>query len=96
MTESSGGGAFDWVDYGPPYGERTSAPEWNTTAGGTVTRPPEIHPGYASLSLADSGVVVYDRTETDAWIQSSISVATGGDDACTRVSPPDAGDRGGE
>ncbi|MFC7138113.1 hypothetical protein ACFQRB_19825 [Halobaculum litoreum] len=28
---------------------------------------------YARLSLADGAVIVYDRTETDAWIQSDVT-----------------------
>lgn len=93
MDNTAGNSSFDWVDYGPP-GEATPTPEWDTTGRRAVTRAPALPTDYVSLSLADSEIV-YDRTETRAWIQSSIAVSTE-DDGRVPVSPPDTGDRDGE
>lgn len=63
---------FEWVDYGPPYGDVNTTPDWDDTAEQvTITEPPAFPDRYASLGLQESGAVIYDRGDTNAWIQST-------------------------
>jgi hypothetical protein len=64
-------GPFDWVDAGPPY-ERSTV---ECVAGRSEPeRPPAIPDRYAALHLEEDAVIVYDRQETNAWIQSTDTV----------------------